>query len=48
MKLCMVNNFMVQFVSGVDSMQQQEVFSAVSYQMLGMLSRLSVSTFVSF
>ena len=39
---------MAQFVSGVDTVHKKEVFSAVSYLMLIMLSRSSQSTFVSF
>ena len=47
MKPEMVKIFMAQFVFGVDTPRQKEVFSAVGYLMLRMLSRLSVSTFVS-
>ena len=48
MKSEVVNSFMAQFVSGVDTLHKKEVFSAVSYQMLMVSTRLSASTFVSF
>ena len=43
-----INNFMAQFVSGVDTLHQKEVFSAVSYLMLMVSTRIFMSTFVSF
>ena len=47
MKSEIVNNFMAQFVSGVDILHEKEAFSAVSYLMLKMSTRISMSTFVS-
>ena len=48
MKSEVVNSFMAQFVFGVDTLHQKEVFSAVRYLMLMVLTRISMSTFVSF
>ena len=44
----MVRSFMAQFVFGIDILHWKEVYSAVSYLMLTVSTRISMSTFVSY